>query len=158
MPNADTAARQQLLDAWLVLTGQAAAPDGPVELPMLTGSMAPAIPVGARLRIRAGAPAEVRAGDVLVFRVGERLVAHRAVLVLGSGPRQVVLEKGDANTGANWRPLEAVCGRVCGFTAPDGTDGDDPAAPALASASLRRYLMDWCRGRTRRASPAKEES
>ena len=42
---------QKLLDAWLALTGPDVELTEPVRLPMLTGSMAPRIPIGAELVI-----------------------------------------------------------------------------------------------------------
>ena len=133
--------QEKRLDAWLALTGQIAAPAGPVELPLLTGSMVPAIPVDATLRIAAATGADCRPGDVAVFLAEERLLAHRVLLVLRAGPWHWLLEKGDANTLGRWRRGDAVRGRVLGFTDPDDTVRGDPADPALASLGLRRHLV-----------------
>ncbi|MCB1182676.1 hypothetical protein KDM41_04525 [bacterium] len=127
-------------DAWLALTGQVPAPSGPLELPLLTGSMAPAIPAGATLLIAATSGAAVRGGDVAVFREGDRLVAHRVLLVLRAGPVDLVLEKGDANRRGRWRRGRTVCGRVTGFRTPDGAAGGDPHDAVAASNGLRRHL------------------
>lgn len=130
------------LDAWLALTGQIPTPDAPVELPLLSGSMAPAIPVGAVLRI-ATSPEPCQAGDVVVFRQGERLIAHRILLVLRAGPWSWLLEKGDANRLGHWRQDADVRGRVVGFRSAGQPPQDDPTDSALASAGLRRHIWRW---------------
>jgi hypothetical protein len=134
---------EDLLAAWLALTGQTPPPTEPVILPLLTGSMRPALPVGARLSIAAGPVADARPGTVLVFRAAERLVAHRVLLVLRAGPWHCLLEKGDANPRGRWRRGGEVCGRVVGATLPDGTVCGDPADPVLASIGLRDHLRAW---------------
>jgi hypothetical protein len=104
--------KQQLLDAWLALTGPEEDFTRPVRLPMLTGSMAPRIPLDAELLI---APARGHAwssGDVVVFWRDSRLVAHRVLLVLGRGPGALVLEKGDRNRSAAWIRRRDVRGVV----------------------------------------------
>jgi hypothetical protein len=101
-----------LLDAWLALTDDAVAFAGPVRLPMLSGSMAPRIPVGADLVI---VPADSRGwgtGDVVVFVRDGRLVAHRVLLMVGRGPAAWLLEKGDRNVGAGWIRRRDVRGLV----------------------------------------------
>ena len=109
---ADRVDKQKLLDAWLALTGPRENFTDPVRLPMLSGSMAPRIPLDAELLI---APASNRAwssGDVVVFWRSDRLVAHRVLLILGWGPGAVVVEKGDRNLGAGWIRRRDVRGVV----------------------------------------------
>jgi hypothetical protein len=137
--------QEKRLDAWLALTGQIAAPAGPVDLPLLTGSMVPAIPVGATLRIAAATGADCQPGDVAVFLAEERLLAHRVLLVLQAGPWHWLLEKGDANALGQWRRADTVRGRVLGFAIADESVHGDPADPALASGSLRRHLIHYCK-------------
>jgi hypothetical protein len=131
------------LDAWLALTGQIAAPDRPVILPLLSGSMVPAIPVGALLDIVVAPDSPCRAGDIAIFRDGERLVAHRVLLVLRTGPWNWLLEKGDANALGRWRRGGEVRGRVVGFAVAGQKPVGDPADPAAASQGLRSHLRQW---------------
>ena len=131
------------LDAWLALTGQTPASSATVELPLLTGSMVPAIPVGAVLRINLSPAALCQPGDVAVFLDGKRLIAHRILLALRAGPWSWLLEKGDANRLGRWRRDAEVRGKVVGFSVVDQPDQDDPADSALASCSLRRHIKHW---------------
>jgi len=131
------------LDAWLALTGQVPAPAAPVELPLLTGSMVPAIPVGASLRITMSPTAPCRVGDVIVFLQDNRLIAHRILLVLRAGPWSWLLEKGDANPLGRWRRDADVRGRVVGFCVAGQPPQDDPTDSTLASTGLRRHIKQW---------------
>jgi signal peptidase len=77
-------------------------------VPILSGSMAPAMAVGS-LAIASEEPASaIRRGQVIVYRSplsGHELIAHRVVAVLGrSGSRLVLTTRGDANPAADpWR-------------------------------------------------------
>ncbi len=134
------------LDAWLALTGQIPAPPDPVELPLLTGSMCPAIPVEALLKIDVASARTCHAGDVVVFLDNQeehRLVAHRVLLVLRAGPWRWLLEKGDANHHAKWRHETSVKGRVIGFTVAGQPPYLDPCDPVTASSGLRQLIRRW---------------
>jgi hypothetical protein len=108
----DRPEKQELLDAWLALTGPEEGFTEPVRLPMLTGSMAPRIPVDAELHIAPVRDRPWSTGDVVVFWRDARLVAHRVLLVLGWGPGALVLEKGDRNPTAGWIRRRDVRGVV----------------------------------------------
>ena len=126
-------------DAWLAVTGQVALPPGAtVRLPMLTGSMHPALPRGCTLVIEprpAGDPA-VGPGEVAVFAGEGRLVAHRVLRRAGAR----VLEMGDANRRGAWRPAGDIVGRVVGAEAPDGRP---LPAPASRGRIWRGLLRHW---------------
>lgn len=104
--------KQKRLDAWLALTGPAEGFTEPVRLPMLTGSMAPRIPLDAELLIAPVRDHPWSTGDVVVFWRDSRLVAHRVLLVVGWGPGALVLEKGDRNLEAGWIRRRDVRGVV----------------------------------------------
>lgn len=132
---ADTLAAQ--FDAWLALTGQAAAgPGATVRLPMLTGSMHPALPRGCTLLIAplGSEPARrlVR-GDVAVFARGGRLVAHRVLLESVRDGVPSLLEMGDANRRGAWRPAADAVGLVIG--------AEDARGHALPSPASRRQAL-----------------
>lgn len=69
-------------------------------LTVLSGSMAPGIPVGA-LVIDVPEPAgQIRVGQVLTYQIpllDHRVVSHRVVKVISDGPQPEVQTKGDAN-------------------------------------------------------------
>ncbi len=134
---------EERLDAWLALTGQTNPPADPVELPLLTGSMAPVIPVGALLSIDAQTGTEYQSGDVAIFLVDDELIAHRILLVLRAGPWHWVLEKGDNNLRGCWRRGSDLRGRVLGFTIAGEAPRGNPADSVLASRGLRRHLRHW---------------
>ena len=104
--------REERLDAWLALTGQTPAPPGPVRLPMLTGSMLPDIPVGAVLEVEKASGDHCRPGDVVVYRLDNRLVAHRILWRLALGGRRLFFEKGDTNERGGWIRGAQICGLV----------------------------------------------
>jgi signal peptidase I len=69
-------------------------------LTVLTGSMAPGMPVGSVAVVRPVEPASVKVGDVITYQAplaDHRVVTHRVVAVLESGPHPVLRTKGDAN-------------------------------------------------------------
>ena len=145
--------RQQLLDAWLALADPAADFPGTVILPMLTGSMAPAIPVGARLVIAAARRRPFGAGHVVVFERGGKLVAHRLLFALGFGPGTLYLEKGDWNATAGLVRRRQVRGVVTGWRKAQSPDSPLVAVPrsrrAAALSLLRsiKALLSARRGR-----------
>lgn len=133
---AELAAR---FDAWLALSGGAAAA-GELRLPMLSGSMHPALPRGCTLVIAPlgndGAGA-LQAGDVAVFARDGRLVAHRVLRRAQRDGRPCLLEMGDANRRGEWRPLAEAVGVVTGAEAADGS----PLPPPASRARARRLLL-----------------
>jgi hypothetical protein len=134
-------------DAWLALTGQTAAA-GPLHLPMLSGSMWPALPVGCVLEIAPADGSRVRPGDVVVLARDGRLVAHRVLLRADWFRGGRLLEMGDANRRARWRPVTDVVGRVRAARAADGTPLPDPFSRRHALRGLLRHLRGWLGGET----------
>jgi hypothetical protein len=108
----DHADKRKLLDAWLALTDPAVPFIAPVRLPMLSGSMAPRIPIDSELVIAPVGERICASGDVVVFLRDGRLVAHRVLLVVGWGPGALLLEKGDSNLGVGWIRRRDVRGVV----------------------------------------------
>lgn len=134
--------RERMLDVWLGLTGQAPLPRGPLILPVLSGSMRPAIEVGSRIRIAAAAAAECRVGDVVVYIEDERLVAHRILWRMAGR----LFVKGDANRHGHWvlpRRVKGIVREVLPAEDRAGAfPGKDPYSMAAARASRRQYLRD----------------
>jgi hypothetical protein len=148
---ADVARRAAQLDAWLALTGRGPVPGALVRLPMLSGSMAPALPCGCELVIDPlGAP-RAKVGDVVVLALDDRLVAHRVLGWRTRGEKRWLLEHGDANGRGEWQPIDRVVGLVVGATQPDGSDLPCPRSRRRALRGLWRHL----RARPTTTSPAK---
>jgi signal peptidase len=85
-----------------------------------SGSMAPAVPVGAVLVERYEPVAELQAGDVITFRAptpAAELVTHRVVSVDRADGRTVVRTRGDANPGEDPWQAELLGDRVWVVTA-----------------------------------------
>ena len=137
---ADSGPLAAQFDAWLVLTGRSPAPAGPVRLPMLSGSMSPALPRGCLLEIDPRDPHGFAPGDVVVMAVDGRLVAHRALLRLRWRGQPTLLEMGDANPRGAWRPAGLVVGRVVGAVTAEGTPLPAPTSRARARRGLLRYM------------------
>ena len=136
----DTSERRKLLDAWWKLTGREDFP-GTVHLPMLTGSMAPSIPPGSELAIVSARSRGCGTGDVVVFLRNDRLVAHRLLLCLGTGPRALCYEKGDLNASGSWIRRGNVLGLVVDRTPPEGAATTRLLAPSgIVLWSLRQGL------------------
>ncbi len=136
MSRVDSKAQQ--FDAWLALTGQVPSPEGSVRLPMLSGSMLPAIPVGHILVIEICTHAACRMGDVVVFVEGEHLVAHR-LLTKGFWPW--LLEKGDINPTGHWLHQGRIRGRVTGVVSAAGDD--EPTSPFDRETAAASRCQHW---------------
>jgi signal peptidase I len=85
---------------------------GEALLPMLSGSMAPELLPGDTLTVRPADAGKVHRGDVIVFRDGPRLVAHRLVFAACFGRLSILVEKGDANLSASFLRPESIVGIV----------------------------------------------
>jgi len=142
--------RIRRFDAWLALSRPGADFAGTVSLPMLTGSMAPAVPRGARLQIASARRHPFGVGDVVVFERQGRLVAHRLLFALGFGPGTLYLEKGDWNATGGLIRRRDVRGVVVGWLPADDAAGTPVAVPgsrrAAAISFLRSFQALW-RGR-----------
>jgi hypothetical protein len=120
-------------------------------LPVLSGSMRPDIPVGATLGISTTARAAPRDGDVIVFRQGDALVAHRRLWAVTAGPLALIYQKGDASPRGGWIDRKAVVGRVVELRLPDGEVRDltTLASRQRALVQARRSLAADLRHRLR---------
>ncbi|MBE0565419.1 MAG: hypothetical protein IH621_05650 [Krumholzibacteria bacterium] len=141
--------REQILDAWLALSAPGGDFPGTVSLPLLTGSMAPAIPVGARLLIASAQRRSFGPGDVVVFARDGKLIAHRLLFALGTGSGTLYLEKGDWNPRGGLIRRRDVRGVVTGWYAPGGDGRSAVAVPRsrrAAALSVLRALKTLLRG------------
>jgi hypothetical protein len=76
-----------------------------VLVPTRGSSMSPLISDGCRLKVEPVAPHSLRLGDIILYRAGENLVAHRLVGKRGEGQDLRLLSKGDAFP---WQAREKV--------------------------------------------------
>ncbi len=110
MPPKDN--RQQRLDSWLALMEEGPLPEGPICLPVLSGSMVPEIPVNSLAHIEKAEASHCRIGQVVVYRDKDRLVIHRVLLRLGWRSSILFYEKGDSNVLGGWIKGSQVRGTV----------------------------------------------
>jgi signal peptidase len=91
-------------------------------LPVLTGSMAPAIPTGSLVVVTQVAASEVGVGDVITFHHPQRpqeYVTHRVVAVEDSTAGPVLTTKGDANAQPDaWKVVATDRGYRYAFSVP----------------------------------------
>jgi hypothetical protein len=138
--------RQRVLDVWLGLTGQVALPEGPLILPVLSGSMSPGIPLGCRIEIKPCQADQCRLGDVMVYMDKGRLVAHRLLWRVG----RYLYTKGDANAFGHWIGSSQVKGLIVGvWPAEDLPQPAQPLNPSSREAAARsreeliRHTILW---------------
>jgi signal peptidase I len=85
--------------------------DRSIEIPIVGNSMGAALPNGTIVSVALGDGSTCAPGDVVVFRQGEQIVAHR-VVHLAAGIRYLVT-RGDARIAADAPvPFSSVLGRV----------------------------------------------
>ncbi len=111
-------------------------------LPVLSGSMAPLLAPGMEIVIRGARWRDCRAGDIIVFRRGDDLTAHRLLLVVPLPGVTLLYEKGDANQRGRWirgRKVAGIVARARGAAAAP-VDFDAPSARQAARIAARRQL------------------
>ena len=122
-----------------------------VALPVLTGSMMPLLPPGSEVEIALDPAAPTAPGDIVVFREGAGLTAHRVMLALPLPGGGLLYQKGDANPRGTWIRRRRVIGRVVAVSRPDGTRRvlDTPQARREGRRGLWRHLRRDLRDRLR---------
>ena len=81
---------------------------------ILTGSMEPAVPVGALVYAKSAEPASLSAGDIIVFYDGRNTIPVTHRVVENQTASNQIITKGDANASNDITPVpyENVIGRV----------------------------------------------
>ncbi len=138
---------EELLDSWLALTGEGPATNDLITLPVLSGSMLPQMPVNSIIHIKRMSIHGCKTGHVVVYREGDRLVAHRLLWSFGLGSAQFCFEKGDANKRGGWIRGHQVLGLVVAVSSnpecqPPQTATPMTRQPELAAKSLRADFID----------------
>lgn len=85
---------------------------GEVLLTARSGSMAPLIRIGDKVKVRTTSAEAVVFGDIIVFREEEKLVVHRVVAKGKFDSQTFFLQKGDRSSSPFRIPAERVLGKV----------------------------------------------
>lgn len=130
------------VEQWRLLQRKLA-PGETVRLTVRSGSMLPLLPVGAEIAVAAARGMDCRPGDIVIFRRGDRLVAHRLLFAWGRGARRWFLERGDGVSTAGIIRAGDVLGLVVEVIDPEGRRRclEEPAETAAALGRARRNLV-----------------
>ena len=119
------------------------------------GSMHPTIREGEAITVAPARPARMRRGDVILYRVGRGVIAHRvAAIERGPAGALTFIPRGDASQGRDDAVEEgAILGRVVAVER--GGRALNPAACRARSFAVAwaaaAHLMQWLRARPRDA-------
>lgn len=83
----------------------------PLWLPVLSGSMHPTLVTGDAVKVIPCDCTECKTGDIIVFRIGATLNAHRLVAKLSLSSRTILLQQGDGMPRGGFINPEAVVGK-----------------------------------------------
>jgi|GEM_PF-1082421 len=150
LASAEAAGQWRLVQGYL-------GPDESVFLTVQSGSMLPSMPVGSRIEVGAAAGNGCRVGDVVVFRRGDRLVAHRLLFGWAAGPGGWFLQRGDGVSPVGFLRPREILGRVRGVHDTDGTVHGlvgieaEWLARAAARRSLARFVLSLLTAPARKA-------
>lgn len=113
-----------------------------VVVPMLTGSMAPLIPAGSRIEVVAPQADQLDVGQVVVFKQGDRLVAHRLLFGCPLPAPGWFLQRGDGVSQAGLVKVSDIVGLVVAVHLEHGQRHDLTTAEARHQAlrTARRTL------------------
>jgi hypothetical protein len=107
-------------EAWVSIISGGIHSEAGVVLPVLSGSMGPRIVGGCSMRVVPVPPEGSSAGDIVVFRDGNDLTAHRQLARVRVCGRSYIFQKGDRNSRGSWILTERVVGLVAEAMDPDG--------------------------------------
>lgn len=79
---------------------------------VVSGSMAPTLNIGDRVRIEPAAARDIHIGEIAAFETDQGLVIHRIVRKEQKDMGVRLLEMGDVDLHANWVEEQAIVGRV----------------------------------------------
>jgi len=89
-------------------------------LTALSGSMAPLIRIGDKVKVRTTSTEAIGFGDIIVFREEEKLIVHRVVAKGEFDHQLFFLQKGDCCSPPIRIPAECVIGKVSEIHKPSG--------------------------------------
>lgn len=71
---------------------------------VVSGSMSPALPVGAAVYVKEKQPREIKKGEIITFFEGETVITHRVMEIDENA--QLFMTKGDANEKQDTQPVK----------------------------------------------------
>ena len=104
--------KNKSLSDWFDLTNKDYKNKKYIELPMLSGSMMPVLIPGKNIRIKSISQFEIRVGDIIIFKDGNTLTAHRVLIKLSVAGKTFIYQKGDTNRLGYWIAGEKIVGYV----------------------------------------------
>jgi len=119
--------------------------------------MLPSMPVGSRIEVSAVTGNGCHVGDVVVFRRGDRLVAHRLLFGWATGPGGWFLQRGDGVSPAGFLRPRTILGRVLAVHGANGTVLElvgleaEWQARGAARRSLARFVLSLLTAPARKA-------
>jgi signal peptidase I len=111
--------QKQIAD-WFDLISGLIPHGGIIELPVLSGSMAPCIMPGKNIKIMSVSSDNMQRGDIIVYKDGNTLTMHRILARIPLGCIALLYQKGDASRFGSWIRQERVVGIVTAIQDDEG--------------------------------------
>jgi len=106
--------KKKELKSWLDLISNKLKHNEEISLTILTGSMSPLLEPGDSVKIKPAQCVCCHIGDIIVFRQGQKLTAHRLIFRFAFGKVCILYQKGDVNRLGNFIQLHQIAGKVTG--------------------------------------------
>lgn len=108
-------------EQWMKLLTGELEPGTEIDLPVLTGSMCPLICPGDRVKIMRALWNNCHIGDIIIFKKGNQLIAHRLLLRFSIGIIQIFFQKGDFSKKGCFIKTDQIVGKVIHVVKRDGS-------------------------------------
>jgi hypothetical protein len=105
---------------WIDLLAGELKPGYDGDLPVLSGSMYPFLCPGDRVKISRVLWNKCHTGDIIVFREGNQLTAHRLLFRFSIGRSHILYQKGDSMSRGGFITSQQIVGKVVEVIKPDG--------------------------------------
>jgi hypothetical protein len=97
---------------WIHLFSGNLQPGSVIELPVLSGSMAPLLCPGDRIKIWCVPWKKCHIGDMIIFKEGKRFTVHRLLFRLVLGGIYILYQKGDQNRKGSFISPKQIVGKA----------------------------------------------
>jgi len=131
---------RQLTQRWLELLEGSLEVGATVELPVLSNSMLPAFGIGRKIKIRRVHWKYCSTSDIIVFREGRKLTAHRLLFALRMGRKCYFYQKGDSSPCGHFIRSDRVVGRVVEYQDGKGNYRSVSSATVSNTPRIRVFL------------------
>ncbi len=134
---------QKKISNWFDLINGLIPYGGIIELPVLSGSMAPCIMPGTNIKIMSVSSGTVQRGDIIVYKNGNSLTMHRMLARIPLGGNTLLYQKGDASRFGSWIRQKRVVGIVTAVQDEKGEyrDISHPEAKKKAKGAAYRQMI-----------------